>query len=1358
MRRGYGLGRLLLCACAMAAASGGGPRAVWAGEPDALARERALAQTYRKMLAEDPYQEYALRRLLEVSHSVGGLPGLLDAVREELAAQPERAASWALRGRLAEAAGRDEEALDAYGRAAALTPKAPEPWLATATLHRRARRAGATLEAYDRAVALAKGKARKQEVLKEAIGAALELKAPDQADGYAAALVATEPNNAYLRMDYAAALAAAGLPERALAAWLQSAQTAGGELKLQVIIWRQVAELQEQLGQLEAAEATWRGALDKVPRGHWAREGYLEGLVGLYRRKDGLRALVEELTPEGRRDPGVRVVVARLLEEIGEDGQALEWFRKVVEERPSDLASRERIIAILERTAGPDAVIDAWRALVRASGGEPRYELRLVEILFQRGRASEAFVALNAMARRYPQDPGVHQSVIDLTMRYGDKQARGRVEREYRTLMKLEPREQGHVISLGEFHWTAGDRARALATWRRLLEMGRTAGEGHLALAEVLADHMLAEEAEAQFKAAVAAQPDDARAAMAYAMWLERQDRAADALALWQKVLETAQRAGESGPGRPADVDEARRRVIGLWERTGRLSGETERLEARFAQQPPDVEAGRSLAESYLRQRRDEDAQRVLEGIVAIAPDDPEALVGLEEIYTRQSRLPEAIAALESLARVNPRSAHEYFLRAADLALTLGDDARALGLARRAVAVNPADPAAHAQVGDLYLRMGRVAEAAEALRQSLTLDPRAYGTRFRLAGLYSDLGQPLREEQVLIDIVRDASDPSDLLRAGRRLLQVASRSGRLDDVEVALRPLFSGQGARHEQVLRLLIEVYANAASEIAWSDAPAAERLQANRRLGERALEPLMAALTGTDVALRARALVVARQTQPRGAVPALARLAVEPDAMTGFQAAVALGHIGTASARDALARMLGRPGPDGADVALWALGLTRDPAAAQWLVPALTTGTPRANILAALALGLTGGDGAVDALIKFSASNQPAQRIAALWSLAHLADPAAVPVLARALRSDEAHFARTAAWGLGRVATPPARQALVDALWDPAATSPGVVAAALLAPEPSPAQAERLVAAYTTLADADHAQLNANAAPLVAELHADAAPEATDAALAARGPAIAARLDAILAAGDGASLALLLDSLASAAPAVALPPLTAPAASSSTQATVLPWLLARAAPLLAVTAPDRAPALRAAALSALGPIAAHAPPPTRAALREAALLALAEPAAPPALRVAALQALAHATRETPDDPAVVAALSAELRPASATPATRLAAARVLAHLDPSATVDLAQALLQDPDASVRLAALAALTAQPAPPAPDLTETVIDRLGDLVPAVRLAALDLLSRSPSPRARAAALAATHSVDVHLRLRARALLQ
>jgi tetratricopeptide (TPR) repeat protein len=203
MRRGYGLGRLLLCACAMAAASGGGPRAVWAGEPDALARERALAQTYRKMLAEDPYQEYALRRLLEVSHSVGGLPGLLDAVREELAAQPERAASWALRGRLAEAAGRDEEALDAYGRAAALTPKAPEPWLATATLHRRARRAGATLEAYDRAVALAKGKARKQEVLKEAIGAALELKAPEQADGYAAALVATEPNNAYLRMDYA---------------------------------------------------------------------------------------------------------------------------------------------------------------------------------------------------------------------------------------------------------------------------------------------------------------------------------------------------------------------------------------------------------------------------------------------------------------------------------------------------------------------------------------------------------------------------------------------------------------------------------------------------------------------------------------------------------------------------------------------------------------------------------------------------------------------------------------------------------------------------------------------------------------------------------------------------------------------------------------------------------------------------------------------------------------------------------------------------------------------------------------------------------------------------------------------------
>ena len=88
-------------------------------------------------------------------------------------------------------------------------------------------------------------------------------------------------------------------------------------------------------------------------------------------------------------------------------------------------------------------------------------------------------------------------------MRYGGDAERPRVEREYRKLMQLEPREEGHVISLGEYWWSTGDRAKARQTWRRLRTMGAGPGAGQLALAEVLSDHGLVTEARAAFEAAL---------------------------------------------------------------------------------------------------------------------------------------------------------------------------------------------------------------------------------------------------------------------------------------------------------------------------------------------------------------------------------------------------------------------------------------------------------------------------------------------------------------------------------------------------------------------------------------------------------------------------------------------------------------------------------------------------------------------------------------------------------------------------------------------------------------------------------------------------------------------------------------
>lgn len=1013
------------------------PRAARAADDGGDERELRLIETYRGMLAEDPDQEYPFRRLLEVSHAVGGLVGLVRAYEEEVKAKPGSYSAWMVLGHLYRAAEDEAHAAAAYDAAQKLKPAAPGPALARAQLYRRLRRWDQAFAAYDEAVGKLKERDRLQEVLREAAEAAVEADQVERANHYFDRLVQTEPGNVFLRMQWAATLGKLGRNAEALAAWRDLEERAKGQEKHLVIIWKEIGDLQMTMGDLAEAEKTWRRALDKTPVGHWERQTFLDGLIAVYRRQDRLRELVAELEPEMDRQYETLITVARLYEELADDAKALSLYRKALGKRPSDLQARLSEIRLLERFGTADELVEAYRALIRAAPGEPRHELRLAELLFYHGRAAEGYALIDQISRKYPNDPGVHQRVIDLWMRHGDRTTKKRVEGEYKTLMRLEPGEESHVISLGEYYWSLDDQARARSTWAHLLKMGKSPGEGHFLLAEVLADHDLTAEATAEYQEAIRLEPKNPRFAKAYASLLEKQKQPAKALEAWRTVLESA--AGTRGG---SAVREARRHIIDLWDASGTLDKEIAALEARFAATPPDVAAGHFLAAAYDRTRRLADAERVLERLRAIDADDIEALLGLEQVYTRQNQLRKAIAVLEDLARSNSSGALDYLHRAADLALSLGDEPLALRFARQVVEMNPADARAHLRVGDLYARMGFRNEAADAWRQALVLDPRNDGVRFKLAGLYRDIGQPIREEQVLAEIVREAREPTDALRAGRRLLQLGVAEGRLEQIEDVLRPLVESGNAR-SIYLKLLVDAYAFMCQSLVYDPRPAAEREQALQLVGERALKPLLDALADNDVAVRSRALDVLELTHPAGASPILARLTQETDMLAQIQAAATLGKIGTESAVAALARMAMSAKKPLPRVAEWALGLVSSEAAATVLAERARRASPGDRVLLTAALAKGADPSAYTALAELAGDHTPDVRVAAIWGLGRLRRPDAIELLAQRARTGTEREARAAVWALGRIATPEAREAAVrtlfadervpaDAVWD--------------------------------------------------------------------------------------------------------------------------------------------------------------------------------------------------------------------------------------------------------------------------------------------------------------------------------------
>jgi tetratricopeptide (TPR) repeat protein/HEAT repeat protein len=1292
--------------------------------PDQDARTRSLFATYEGMLHDDPYQPYALRRLLEVSYTQGGLTGVITAYEARVKATPAEVNTWIVLGHLYRAGDRQPQAVTAYNEAVARSPKDWRPHLALARLFRKTRSWTRSFDAFDAALTRARKADDRIALYQEAGDAALQAKTLERAQAYYQTLREATPRKAFLHMEIAATLARRGFPNASLAAWLAVQETIGGALKHRVVVWRQIATLQEEIGDLDAAEATWREGLKTLSSTHWARPAFLEGLVSVYRRRDALATLITELEAGRVTDRSTQLTLAHLQEELGRDNLARAWLEKALAKNGRDVATRLRLIRVLERTGPAEALLSQHEALVKVARGEPRYELNLASLYFQRDLANKGFALLDKLARRYRNDPGVHQRIIDLTMRYGDDKERPRIERTYRTLMRLEPREEGHIISLGEYWWSSGDRVKAQRTWRRLRGLHPKGGAGHLSHAEVLFDHGLVSEARQAYKAALVAAPKDPHILRAFARFLEEQKEHSDALVTWQHVLDSEANGAKS--------IEARRRVVQLWQRAGTLGKQERDLMRRFQAETPELEAGFFLVEVLLLQRNDSDAQRVLERLRELAPERLETLTALEQLYTRNDRVIDAIEVLETLARLNPREAYDYLHRAADLALARGDVKGALETTRRVVALNPAAPDAHDRVGDLYRRMGHMQESIDAWRQVLLLDPRNDAVRFKLADMYRTLEQPERERQELIHIVRESSLPADALKAGRRLLQLAIATSGLRDVEDALRPLAVQRAGRSDVYLKLLIDVFLASTRAIRWSGASDNDVTHQLEALGERALRPLLEALTGTDVALRTRALEVIRATHPPGAVPALTRTLLSQSAVTRLTIASALGAIGTASAVEALRRLYDDATGHGQRVAIWALGLARAPKALETLSEIAGSRHPHHRILAAWAMGARADLRSIPALKKLARSADVRQRIAAIWALGQTPSPAIERTLARALNSIDPLERQLASRGLNGVGTVAAQRQLIAGLWRGDGRPTGHLGAALTS-DRLPRPIAQISSAYGAMIDEERGRLNDDKGLLIA---AALPPSPSDATRVTRTealmPLLKARLASVLGEGSVEEVLESLNACLGPKRTVMLHPLVpATADQEQTRALITRLWGASSAALIELasgSAGGRAQGRALQLLSRLGP-SATTPEITRHA--EEALHS-----AWPNIQAAAVDILGRAEANTPAETLMhrTKALMDWYRGAARAQEVRVALSHALGGLSAAQNperITMMTQLLRDPVTSVRLAAIegAKRLDQRA-----LATTLADLVNDPIADVSRAALAALKHSKHPEA------------------------
>jgi tetratricopeptide (TPR) repeat protein len=343
------------------------------------------------------------------------------------------------------------------------------------------------------------------------------------------------------------------------------------------------------------------------------------------------------------------VTLGDLYKETGDDGRAIDAYRRAVGTAPGEVATQRKLIALLDKVR-PTEALAQHEAAARVAPGDADLQLELAK-RYHPAQSAKAFATLEALARRMSQNVSVRRAIAAL---YEQWDALDRAIGEYQAIAAAEPDDPEHAIVLGDAYWRASDRARALRAWQLLDKIGTPASL--LRHAQVLAMHEAWVDAVTAYTKALAADGTNADA------WYGRA-QAHDALTRYAEAVEDARRA-VALTGYATHADGLRNRGL-LVRELGRLhaSGDRGRLTTavatwRFAFDRGDAAAGYLLAAHHARLASHQ-LHDVLVKLYRLVPTDDSLGIALARSFVRRGKFARAVEELEKIARRSPARTEE---------------------------------------------------------------------------------------------------------------------------------------------------------------------------------------------------------------------------------------------------------------------------------------------------------------------------------------------------------------------------------------------------------------------------------------------------------------------------------------------------------------------------------------------------------------------------------------------------------------------------------------------------------------------------------------------------------------------------
>ncbi|HEV7558704.1 MAG TPA: tetratricopeptide repeat protein, partial [Kofleriaceae bacterium] len=286
---------------------------------------------YRAILKSNPHDPGALANLLKMYRQYRTVDLLKSEYQKVLDASPDDWAALVIMGRLQHTTGDDARALELWTKAVAKKDDDPLSWLDIGEMLKQAGNNKDARAAYDKALGHATTKDMKRKALRALADLALATNDTDAANNYFKQFLDLDPTNAQLWIERGDAMLAAGKRDVALESYAAAEKLLGSDPARRVEVVARRGRSFEELGKEDEAVAEYRRAIKLAPKGYYIDAELIGRIIDIYRKKNGLPALLaqyEKEWPEGSRGHLEWSTLGRLYEETGAQDKAIAALKR----------------------------------------------------------------------------------------------------------------------------------------------------------------------------------------------------------------------------------------------------------------------------------------------------------------------------------------------------------------------------------------------------------------------------------------------------------------------------------------------------------------------------------------------------------------------------------------------------------------------------------------------------------------------------------------------------------------------------------------------------------------------------------------------------------------------------------------------------------------------------------------------------------------------------------------------------------------------------------------------------------------------------------------------------------------------